>query len=72
MSLCALATCPHPIEQVDNSVRVIGYAEPALQGINVTLACPPGLTLDGTDIITCVGNGEWEPDTSVRMKVLFM
>ena len=57
-----LATCPHPAEQVDGSVSVIGYKEPALRGTNVTLACPAGLILTPGSTLTCVGNGEWEPD----------
>ena len=26
------------------------------------LACPAGLILTGSNTLTCVGNGEWEPD----------
>ena len=58
ISYIYLATCPHPAEQVDGSISVVGYKEPALRGTNVTLACPARLILT----LTCVGNGEWEPD----------
>ena len=57
-----LAICSHPVEQLEDSVRVIGYEKPALRGTNVTLACPTGMTLNGSDTLTCMGNGEWEPD----------
>ena len=57
-----LATCSHPVEQVEDSVRVIGFKEPALRGSNVTLACPAGMTLNGPDTLLCMGSGEWEPD----------
>ena len=57
-----LAKCRHPTEQVDDAVRVIGFTEPAVRGTNVTLTCPPGLVLTGPDNLTCMGNGEWEPD----------
>ena len=50
------------MEQVEDSVRVIGFKEPALRGSKVTLACPAGMTLNGPDTLLCRGNGEWEPD----------
>ena len=25
--------------------------------------CPPGLALNGPESSTCMGNGEWEPDS---------
>ena len=31
-------------------------------GTNVILACPAGLILTPGSTLTCVGNGEWEPD----------
>ena len=66
-----LATCPPPVEQLGDSIWVKEYTEPALRG---TLACPAVLTLTGHNTVTCMGNGEWEPDLSkwnARMKVLF-
>ena len=50
------------MEQIDTSIRIIDYTEPALRGTTVTLACPTGLRLNGSDTLTCMGNGEWEPD----------
>ena len=52
------------MERVEDSVRVVGYKERALRGTNVTLACPPGMTLKGPDTLLCMGNGEWEPDSN--------
>ena len=28
----------------------------------MTLTCPPGLVLTGPENLTCMWNGEWEPD----------
>ena len=56
------------------SVSVIGFKELAFNGSNVTSACPTGRTLNGPDTLTCMGNGEWEPDPiklNARMKALF-
>ena len=39
-----------------------GYADPALEGKNITLTCGYGLTLIGPNSSTCMGNGEWEPE----------
>ena len=41
---------------------VMGYTDPALEGQNITFACPPYQTLNGSNSSTCMGNGEWEPD----------
>ena len=40
----------------------MGYEDPALEGENITFTCNTGLTLDGPNSSTCMGNGEWEPD----------
>ena len=45
-----------------DSVMALGYSDPALEGSSVDLKCPPGLTLIGPNVSTCIGNGEWEPD----------
>ena len=50
------------MEQVEDSVKVMGFKQPALRGSNVTLACPAGTTLNGPDTLTCMRNGEWKPD----------
>jgi hypothetical protein len=47
--------------EVRNSVLVMGYGEPALEGMNITFLCPLNYLLVGTNMSTCAGNGEWEP-----------
>jgi hypothetical protein len=54
--------CKDPTVQVRNSVQVIGYSEPALEGMNITFLCPSNYLLMGTSMSTCAENGEWEPD----------
>ena len=40
----------------------LAYVDPALEGQNITFACPPGQTLNGYNSSMCMENGEWEPD----------
>ena len=57
--------CDYPLEERINSsssVQVIGYSSPALEGTFIMLQCPPEQTLVGQVSITCMENGEWEPD----------
>ena len=64
ISLIHTAKCGHPLHQsADNdSVTVIGYRDPAVEGTNVTFSCSPGLVLTGPSTTTCMDNGQWEPD----------
>ena len=58
------ANCGSP-QNDDASIIVIGHPDEdylALEGTNVTLNCPSGLTLTGPSLSVCMGNGEWEPD----------
>ena len=42
---------------------IANYSYPAIEGTNVTLACnDPGLLFNGSNLSTCMENGEWEPD----------
>ena len=59
--ILAVQICGNPEDLVDNSVRIFGYTEPAVEGTVVIFHCPPGLVLDGTNTSTCTENGEWEP-----------
>ena len=53
----------HQFGSEDGNIQVHGYSDPALEGANVTFECSsPQLVLIGPNSITCVGNGEWEPD----------
>ena len=47
----------------DGSIRINGYRDPAIEGTDATLECStPNLLLLGPNTVTCMGNGEWEPD----------
>lgn len=46
-----------------HTVQVMGYVNPLLEGTTINLSCPMGKVLTGTtSMITCMPNGEWEPD----------
>ena len=52
---------------VDLQVEIAGYSNPALEGTDITLSCPSGLVLTGSNsTATCTGNGKWEPDLGQR------
>ena len=62
MCVCVCVdTCNYPLS-VDNSVRVSGYEQPALEGSMITVSCSSGLVLIGPSTSTCMKNGKWEPD----------
>ena len=53
--------CTNPME-LTNALAV-GYEDPAaLEGQIITFTCAPGQVLNGSNISTCMGNGNWEPD----------
>ena len=64
MSVILSAKCENPLV-ADNSVRITGYHNPALEGATLTFSCPPGKTLIGPNITTCMENGEWEPNVGI-------
>ena len=59
-------TCSYPISAIsgaaNDSMTVIGYVEPAMEGATVAFKCPTQYVLIGPNTTTCMGNGEWEPD----------
>ena len=59
--ILAVHICGNPENLIDNSVSILGYTEPAVEGTTVTFQCPPGAVLDGANSSTCTENGEWEP-----------
>ena len=59
---CNAGKCRNPMAIVNNNVRIAGYEDPALEGEVITLTCLPGQMLNGTGTLTCMRNGEWEPD----------
>ena len=50
--------------QVDDSALVTGYSDPALVGTNITISCPvgDGHTGNVTMVLTCMNDGQWDPD----------
>ena len=60
--------CGHPISDgaTDNStsdsIVVVGYMDPVIEGTTVTFECPPQYVLIGPNTTTCMGNEKWEPD----------
>ena len=48
---------------MNDSLKIMGYEEPTLEGTVVNFTCPTGMVLNGPiSASTCMGNGEWEPD----------
>ena len=57
------ANCRDPFSpQVNYSVIVTSYTDPALPGRSVQFSCPPTLAMSGPNSSICMGNGEWVPD----------
>ena len=56
------AKCKNPVVQINGSIAVIGYTDPALKGTTLTVNCYLGLVLTGPNTTTCMDNGQWEPD----------
>ena len=62
------AKCDYPFNEYElhGSVRVLitSYyrSRPMLEGSIITVSCPSGYSLTGSNASTCMGNGEWEPD----------
>ena len=57
--------CSNPLSLLQTGdVRAIGYQDPALEGVNISFSCLPGLELAaGPKSATCT-YGKWEPDPS--------
>ena len=50
-------------------MNITADSDLTLEGTNITFSCPPGMVLTGPTTVTCMGNGEWEPDpTEVQCK----
>ena len=61
--LMTVANCGHPM--INELIRVVGYDEndlPTEQGTTINLTCPSAISITGQHSITCMENGEWEPD----------
>ena len=59
-------TCDYPLTQLHHPVVVAMVSgsrdRPLIEGLFITYSCPPRFILNGPNISTCMGNGEWEPD----------
>jgi hypothetical protein len=63
----ASAVCGHPLHDRvsapdSESIEIMNYVAPAVEGTTVTFKCPSQYDLIGPNITVCMGNGEWEPD----------
>ena len=57
------ATCSYPFSGTNNnSITVVGYVDPAIEGTTLTFDCPPEYVLTEPNSSTCMRNGKWEPD----------
>jgi hypothetical protein len=54
-----VAACDYPLQEGNNDVN---YSRPALEGTSIIFNCPPGLEFAGSESVTCMENGEWEPN----------
>ena len=67
--------CGNPANLIDPSVTVIDFSDPAIAGSNVSFSCDPGYVLYGPNTVTCIDDGQWEPDprnlTCKSMPILF-
>jgi hypothetical protein len=72
---CIIAKCVHPLDpswpsvrdrRTDDFLMVTGYTDPAVEGVSVNLTCSVGV-ITGSTMITCMRNGEWEPDPTTAM-----
>ena len=54
-----IVTCDHPFHDrasADNeSILVMGYMDPAMEGATVIVGCPPQYVLIGPNTTTCMG-----------------
>lgn len=59
-----VAQCRHiQLAGVNDSKPSVTYSnDDLIEGTVVNFKCPPGLTQNGTVSVTCMRNGEWEPD----------
>ena len=60
------ASCPDPKASMDimisPTVIVNDFSSPLLEGTTIILRCPPGYEINGSNTITCLSSGLWEPD----------
>ena len=47
---------------ISPTVIINDYSSPLLEGATITLRCPPGYEINGSNTSTCLDSGLWEPD----------
>ena len=61
--------CGYPLPSTSDtsSVLVSGYSDPALVGTNITISClvEDGDTGNVTMVLTCMDDGQWDPDPQI-------
>ena len=61
--------CGYPLSSLDDVIgSVSGYSDPALVGSNATVWCPNQLTGSSTTVITCMSNGNWNPEPGMILQ----
>lgn len=69
IALLQIAYCRDPLYQIEDPTEIFGYMNPAIPGSSVTFDCSlPGHSLIGSNMSTCMRNGEWEPDPREEIK----
>ena len=62
----ATGVCSYPFKEENNGsssvIAILGSTNPVLVGMSIMLHCLPEKTLIGPENITCMENGEWEPN----------
>ena len=58
------ANCGYP--KFNSLIQIVDYDDelPTEQGTIIHLTCPPHTIFSGPNFITCMENGQWEPDPS--------
>ena len=46
------------LNQTDESIRIHGYVNPAIEGTRVTFSCPSDMILNRSETAICMRNGE--------------
>ena len=60
------AKCGDPFDRLSyndsESIWILGYTNAVLEGDKINFTCTSGMELVGPNSITCMANGEWEPN----------
>ncbi|KAM9320161.1 membrane cofactor protein-like [Gastrophryne carolinensis] len=56
---CKAVECKNP--EVANAIKLSGFIGPYLYQYAVTFECSPGFKMNGTNVVKCNENSEWDP-----------